>query len=65
MKGKLFGAGVLLVLGGLLVSVSLIGGGSLSAAGVAATGIDYGQIILWSGVGALVISAILFVLASS
>jgi hypothetical protein len=60
---RIMGASALAVIG-----ISILVGGfnpSLNAAGVADTGIDLGRYLVWGGVGALVVSALLFLSASA
>jgi len=58
-------ASLLMVVGTGVVTVSLTGGATLEAAAVASTGFDIGRYLIWLGTGCLVISAILFISASS
>lgn len=64
-RGKVVGASVLAVGGATLMSASLLGGSTLHAQGIATTGYDWGKLIIWLGVGFLVISALLFISASA
>lgn len=54
-----------MVLGGFMVVTSFVGGTDLKAAGVAEAGFDVSRLLIWGGVGALVISAFLFISASA
>ncbi|MEK7548395.1 MAG: hypothetical protein AAB499_00655 [Patescibacteria group bacterium] len=58
-------AAFLLITGSGLVSVSMLGGGTLAAASVAETGFDWSQLLLWAGILILVFSAGLFVISGS
>lgn len=64
-RGKIVGASVLAVAGATLVMVNLLGGSSLHAQGLATTGFDWAKLIIWAGVGVLVISALMFISASA
>lgn len=64
-RSKVIGATALMVIGGGLVVMSLVGGSELQASGVAETGFDLARLLIWGGVGALVISALMFISASA
>ncbi|HSX41723.1 MAG TPA: hypothetical protein VLE93_00035 [Candidatus Saccharimonadales bacterium] len=62
---KIVGASALAVIGVLLMAANLLGGSSLHAQGIATTGFDWAKLIIWAGVGFLVVSALLFISAST
>ncbi len=47
------------------MATNLLGGSSLHAQGIATTGFDWAKLIIWAGVGVLVISALMFISASA
>jgi hypothetical protein len=54
-----------MILGGFLVVTALIGGTDLKAGGLLETGFDLSKFLIFGGIGALVISAFLFISASA
>lgn len=64
-RTRVISATAFMVLGGLLMITSFVGGTDLKAAGVAETGFDVSKVLIWGGVGALVVSAFLFISASA
>lgn len=64
-RTQLLGATALLVIGIGLVVASYGGNPSLNAAGLAESGFDVGKVLIYGGIFLLIISALLFMSASS
>lgn len=64
-RSRVVSATAFMVLGGFLMITSFVGGTDLKAAGVAEAGFDVSKVLIWGGVGALIISAFLFISASA
>jgi hypothetical protein len=64
-RTRVISATAFMVLGGFLMITSFVGGTDLKAGGVAEAGFDVSKFLIWSGVGALVVSAFLFISASA
>lgn len=58
-------ATLMLVLGGSVMSLGFIGGGTLQAAAIAETGFNWTRALIWGGAGGLLISAFMFLSASA
>lgn len=64
-RTRVVGATALMLVGGLMVITSFVGGADLKAAGLDQTGLDIAKYLIWGGAGALLISAVLFISASA
>jgi len=64
-RGRVIGATIIGLLAVVGLATGSLGGGQLQAAGVAEIGLDLTQIFIWSGIGLLVVSALLFISANS
>lgn len=62
---KVIGATALMIVGIAVVAVGALGGSGLSAAGIGSASFDLTKILVWAGGITLLVSAILFVSASS
>ena len=64
-KSRVISATVLGILGVAVIIMPIIGGNGLHAAGLQSTGYNISQYLVWGGVGILVLSALLFISAST
>jgi len=62
---QVISATLLVIVGAVGLVGSYLGGGELSAASVSQIGFDLTKILIWGGVGALIVSALLFISASA
>jgi len=60
-RSRVVGATIMTILGIAILSLPLVGGTELKAAGVDQVGYDFTKIFIWVGVGLLVLSALLFI----
>lgn len=64
-RSRVITATMFSVIGVTLLVFSQLGGGQLEAATIAQTGYNWAKIMVWSGAGLLMVSALLFISANA